>query len=819
MKKNILLYGVGTLKNKGVEAIISSTIKQIDSNFNIYMASHDYDFNKDYYNDKIKKHIKHYRKTDELNEKEKEQEKEYQHMPFDYHNFESLYQKQVIDQIDKSDICISVGGDNYCYPHCTWLYTLDQIAKKKNKKTVLWGASLFEKLDDEELISDLDNFDVLVIRESLSYKAVSKYISKDKIIFAPDPAFSLEKEKVKLSSFYDNSDILALNVSPLTIENDVQYQEIVDFINYILSNTKYKILLLPHVTTDDCNDLDILKKIKKNFFDEKKVYLEEGNYNCSELKYIISKCSILVAARTHASIAAYSQCIPTLVIGYSVKSKGIAKDLFGDYEKYVIPKADLKDGKLIERFKYIDDNKTKIIKSLKKIMPNIIKESSTLFSKVLEKLDIIEQKTICNRHDCIGCGVCFEKCLHNAITMKEDENGFIYPEINLDLCTHCNLCRKSCPINKENISSDYFGKICYAAKNKNDEERLASTSGGVFSSLAHYIIKNNGSVYGAYLDSNYHLEHIKVTNEKDLEKIRGSKYIQSNIYSIFTEIKTDLNDKKDVLFCGTPCQVGAIKSYLGKEYDNLLTVSVVCHGVMNESILKKYFDELLIEYNADKIDEFKFRTKEHNKWTVSSVKYKLDGLNVIKSFTEDALMSLYLNDLILRKSCYNCRYKGSNNQADLIIGDFWGVEVTLNDFFDQKGVSSILVNSKKGEDFLDKMKFKENMDVKKANFDDIVKYNPALISSVSYKAERPVILKELDSNSFKLVFADYKNNNDLEVLNDKLKTQIKIDNEKIDGLINENTELANKLNSIIESKRFKIINKSADLVNTILRRK
>ena len=268
MKKNILLYGVGTLKNKGVEAIIKSTIKQIGSNFNTYMASHDYDFNKNYYNSKIKEHIKHYRKSDELNEQEKEQEKEYQHMPFDYHNFDSLYQKQVINQIDKSDICISVGGDNYCYPHCTWLYTLDQVAKRKNKKTVLWGASLFEKIDDEELISDLDNFDVLVIRESLSYKAVSKYISKDKIIFSPDPAFSLEKEKVKLSSFYDNSDILALNVSPLTIENDVQYQEIIDFINYILTNTKYKILLLPHVTTNDCNDLDILKKIKKDFFNE-----------------------------------------------------------------------------------------------------------------------------------------------------------------------------------------------------------------------------------------------------------------------------------------------------------------------------------------------------------------------------------------------------------------------------------------------------------------------------------------------------------------------------------------------------------------------
>lgn len=815
MKRNILLYGVGTFKNRGVEAIIKSTIKQIDSCYDVYMASHDYDYNKNYYNEEIKKHIKHYRKSNDLTEEEKEEEKRYQQMPFDYHNFESLYQRQVIKEIEKSQICISVGGDNYCYPHCTWLYTLDEKSRKLGKKTVLWGASLFEKIDDKELIADLDNFDVLVIRETLSYKAVSKYISKDKIILAPDPAFSLEKEKVKLSSFYDNSDILALNVSPLTIENEEQYQEIINFIKYILDNTKYKVLLLPHVTTDDCNDLDILKKLKEEYSLEDRVYLEEGNYNCSELKYIISKCSILVAARTHASIAAYSQCIPTLVIGYSVKSKGIAKDLFGDYDKYVIPKADLKDGKLIEKFKYIDDNKTEITKSLKKIMPDIIKESSTLFSKVMEKLNVIEQKTICNSHDCIGCGVCFKKCPHNAITMKEDKNGFVYPEINLDLCTHCDICRKSCPINKENITSDYFGNVCYAAKNKDDDERLASTSGGVFSSLAHYILKNNGSIYGAYLDSNYHLEHIRITKDKELEKVRGSKYIQSDVTSVFTSIKDDLKNKKMVIFCGTPCQVGAIKSYLGKEYDNLLTVSVVCHGVMNESILKKYLEELKIEYNADKLEKFKFRTKEHGQWTVSSVKYKLDGLNVIKSFTDDALMNLYLNDLVLRKACYNCHYKGKNNQADLIIGDFWGAEVTLKDFFDQNGVSSVIVNSKKGEEFLNKVKFKEIMDVRDAKFDDIVKYNPALVSSVSYKVERDSILKELQVNSIHLISSNY--NKQKEVINLKQDNQIK--NAKINDLINENTELVNKLNSITLSRRFKIINKSADLVNTVLRRK
>ncbi len=817
--KKVLLYGIGSLKNRGVEAIINSTIKQVDSDYEIYMASHDYDYNKNYYNKEIKNHIKHYRKSNELTDSEKKLELKYQNMPFDYHNFEELYQRQVIKQISESDICISVGGDNYCYPHCTWLYTLDQISNRKNKKTVLWGASLFEKIEDEELISDLDNFDVLVIRESLSYKAVTKYIDKDKIIFAPDPAFSLEKEKVKLSSFYDKKNILALNVSPLTIDGDERYSEVINFMKYILDNTNYKILLLPHVITDDCNDLDILKRLKNDFKDNDRVFLEEGNYNCNQLKYIISKCSVLVAARTHASIAAYSSCIPTLVIGYSVKSKGIAKDLFGDYENYVIPKSELKDGNLIKKFKYIDSNQKEIKKRLEKIMPNIIKESSTIFSKLLKKLDIIEEKTICNRHDCIGCGVCFKKCPYNAITMKEDNEGFIYPSIDLELCTHCNLCRKVCPINKEKNTSSYFGKICYAAKNRDDEERLCSTSGGVFSVLARYVLNNKGSVYGAYLDNNYHLEHIRVTRLEDLEKIRGSKYIQSDIHSIFSKVQSDLKEKKIVLFCGTPCQISAVKSYLGKDYDNLLTVSVVCHGVMNESILKKYLNELLVEYNGEKIDEFKFRTKEHNKWTISSVKYKLDGLNVIKPFTEDSLMSLYLNDLILRKACYNCHYKGNNNQADLIIGGFWGIEVTMKDFFDQKGVSSVLVNSLKGENFLKKINFSKLLDTRKADFEDIVKYNPALIKAIDVKVERPVIFKSLDNNSFKCVYENYKNNKDLKVLEEKLRTQINIDKEKIDGLILENTQLSNRLNSVLNSRRYKFIDKSANVINKVLKRK
>ena len=168
------------------------------------------------------------------------------------------------------------------------------------------------------MIENLNNFDVL--------DAIKNYVDPKKIIFAKDPAFSMPTTKVELNEWYEkNKYFMILNVSPLTIKNEIGYKAVVDLLKHVLKNTKYSICLLPHVTTEDCNDLDILNELKREFSNNKRVYLEENEYDCRELKYIISKSKLVVAARTHASIAAYSTCVPTLVIGYSVKAKGIAK--------------------------------------------------------------------------------------------------------------------------------------------------------------------------------------------------------------------------------------------------------------------------------------------------------------------------------------------------------------------------------------------------------------------------------------------------------------------------------------------------------------
>lgn len=806
MKKKILLYGVGSFKNKGCEALVKSTIDQIDDKTEIVIASFDYENDKNTYNDRVKYFVNHHnRDENNLTLEEKEELTAIKNSPFDYYKYECFYERDVIKEMTDADLCIHIGGDNYCYGENKWIYAINKKAKELGKKIVLWCASLYDEVTDLEMIDDLQKYDLIMVREKLSYDAIKNYISKDKLMLVPDSAFSLKPKKIKLNNWYKSKKVLGLNLSPLTIKNDMQKQAVIDLINYILDKTNYSISLIPHVVLDNSNDLEILKNIKELYKEEDRVYLEEKEYNCQELKYLISKCDIFIAARTHASIAAYSTSTPTLVIGYSVKSRGIAECIFGNYKNYVIPTEELTSYNLIKKFNYLNRNKNKIRENLKSKIKKYILESKNIYKTMVKQLNYLENIKICDPEKCTGCSLCKQVCPVNAIKMIKNTEGFIYPKIDLNKCTHCNLCRRNCIV--LNNFHEEVKTECLGLKAKEKSQSENSSSAGVFQALATIILKEGGVIYGASL-VNFNVKHIRITEKKDLKKITGSKYAQSSIDNIYQTIKEDLDNNRKVLFAGTPCQVAAIKKCFDKKSTSLYLVSVICHGVMNNDIVKKRKRELEKQYSS-KLTQINFRSKK-NGWSNSSVEYNLQRINKVYKFNEDPLMKLYLDNLILRKSCYECSFKGiSNNPADIILGDFWGIYNINKDFFTNNGVSAVIIRTSKGKDLINKVK--KHFDILQTTLSDISKYNESLIKSAEVPLERNTIFNEINNNELDILSKGFDNNK--KVTNDQI---INLSNE-LNTINNELTYTKNELNNIKNSKRFKTIDRICNIKNKIIK--
>ena len=757
-KQNFLLFGLGTLKNKGCEAlldVISSQIKESNTENNLVVATDDYYHDKEYHLDVVDKYVSHciQRLPKGLSEEDKEAISYAENTLFDYKNYEKVYQKQVIDEIPNTDILLSSGGDNYCYGASEWLYTIDYYAKENNKKLVLLGASIQEENLDDEFLRDLKRFDLLVFRETLSYNLAARFIEKEKLLLLPDPAFSLPVEDIDLD-IPDNT--VAINVSPIIERANVNALESVyNLIDYILENKKFNILLLPHVYTDECNDLDTLNKIKEHYSDDNRVQMLSTNreYSARQLKYIISKCRFAVAARTHASIAAYSSSVPVLVIGYSVKSKGIATDLFGGYKDYVIPVDQLNSDNLINKFNFMVENEEKIIEVLNERIPLYKEKSDNLLDTVVEFID------------------------------KTSKNE------------------------QENYKYSYENRKVYACKNKSDEVRMSSTSGGVFKELAEYVIKQKGCVYGAaFVDAN--VKHIRIENESDINMLQGSKYVESDLGDIFKYVKKDLENNKKVLFSGTPCQVGALYSYLKFDSENLLTVSVICHGVPSKRIFKKYI-KALEEKEESKLKNIYFRNKKKGSLG-TNIEYVFEDKQFEKSQAKDIYFQSFVRDLSLRECCFNCRFKlYKNSRSDFILGDFWGIDEIIPGFNDGYGVSAVITNSNKGNKVFDLIKSK--FVGEEVELENVVKGNPSLVNSSKYILEHYYFLEYLNEMdvipAMKLALENVKNK-ELKDRNKELENDVRY---KVSLIQN----LYSRLQAILSSKRFRAIDKICNLLNKV----
>ncbi len=310
--------------------------------------------------------------------------------------------------------------------------------------------------------------------------------------------------------------------------------------------------------------------------------------------------------------------------------------------------------------------------------------------------------TICDYDACTGCGMCSNICGKEAISMIEDKHGFFHPKIDKAKCIECGLCSTKCPANNR-YNTESMQKV-YACWTKNKKLRKNSTSGGIFSTIAKEIINKNGIVIGCAWDEDFSTHHICVDCEDALYKLRGSKYVQSKTKDIYKKTKQLLDSGKKVLFSGTPCQVHALKLFLGKEYEGLFTIDLVCHGVPPYQLFKKHIDEIS-KGKTDNIAHVFLRYKKPS-WLFGSVRveYK-DGSRYMQPTVKDAYFNLFNFNYSLRMSCHKCSYTNMQRTGDITLCDFWGFYPrSMRLFRYDKGVSAAIINSPKGEELFEKIK-------------------------------------------------------------------------------------------------------------------
>lgn len=351
-----------------------------------------------------------------------------------------------------------------------------------------------------------------------------------------------------------------------------------------------------------------------------------------------------------------------------------------------------------------------------------------------------------NQKKCCGCEGCRSICPTTAISMTTNSDGFILPEVNSSICIECGICEKVCPMyHSDDILPDNNGNA-YASINNNVHELKESSSGGIFSIIADYILEKGGIVCGAAFDEQFKLRHILIEEKSDLINLRGSKYLQSTIGNIYTDIRQLLNSGKLVYFVGTGCQVAGLRLFLRKEYTNLFTSDILCHGVPPQSVFNEVIKEVETKNNG-KIEKYLFRDKSVWGWSCSSSSSIRIG-SKLKYLGNEPIQQAYFNAFIkavnYRESCYVCPYAQSHRPGDITLGDFWGIEKCISIPNIRDGVSAILVNSHKGQILLERIKNK--MDLYPASIKDISQINRTLIRPTS----RPEI-----RNKF---FLDFKEN-------------------------------------------------------------
>ena len=319
----------------------------------------------------------------------------------------------------------------------------------------------------------------------------------------------------------------------------------------------------------------------------------------------------------------------------------------------------------------------------------------------------MKRLNITDKSNCTGCGACLNRCPCDAISMQADSEGFLYPIVNDQICIDCGQCVDVCPLltpRSETSGAALDSATVYAAWSCNEERRINSTSGGVFSELAQYVFRQGGSVAGAVYGKRFAIHHILTDNPDDLKALRQSKYAQSDIQLVFREVDARLKERKLVLFCGTPCQCAGLRAMLGRDTPNLLLCDFICRGINSPKAYQSYLDMLERRYDSS-IEKVHFKNKDfgwngfHTQITFSNEK------KYSQSRSTDPFMVAYLQyNLFLRPSCHTCQFKGNWRNVDLTLGDFWGIGRIRADLDSDQGTSVVIASSPRGRAAMEAIK-------------------------------------------------------------------------------------------------------------------
>lgn len=592
----------------------------------------------------------------------------------------------------------------------------------KDARRISYAASLGRDDLPEEFVvfykRYLENFDFISVREE-AMKEILKPVTDKPITCVVDPTMLLDKEtydKVKIDTKFKGKDYIYVHF----IGKDEKTYEIADKMSRILN-------------------LPIVHNREKGLFENEL----SGQFNERPEQFIsvIDNAKYVITNSFHATVFSIIYEKDFITIPHAkrparmqnlLSKLGLSNHLIEDVR--IMPKIDtLKiDYKIVKK---------KLLEARKESIEFL---NNAIYGEIPDKHEENYLKTH-NKFNCYGCELCKDICPVHAIEMIEDEEGFKYPKIDKDKCIQCGLCEKNCIYRKKvekEKNKEY--PIVYAASYKDENVLKESSSGGLFTALYKYILSQNGYIVGVKYNDKMVPEYVLSNNEADCKEFRGSKYVAANIDNVREEVKEQLDKEKKVLFIGNPCQIKALKIYLNKDYENLYLVEILCHGVPSQKVFRLYIKYLEEKYNS-KVVDFKFRDKESGWGTGkgSTIKVKLDNGKELKELSlYNNFNRAFLNNYIIRPSCYNCELTSNDGLADMTIGDFWGIEKVMPKYAkkEKNGISLVKINNPKGNELFEKIS--DNLEYYKSTFKQGYRSNHK--SSVILSENRYKLMEEID---------------------------------------------------------------------------